>query len=410
MAFERVTPRRAGAFIRRVVLRNYKSIEACDVRLGSLTFLVGQNGAGKSNFLDALRLIRDALNAPLDHALRERGGLGDVRRRSTGHPRNLGIRIEFELPSGQIGFYSFEVASRKAGAFQIRREACRFGHVEPVLFDVRAGEVRSCSLPHPPAAADDRLFLLNLSGTPEFRPLYDALSRMGFYNLNPAAIRDVQPPDPGGTLERDGRNLASVLGRLQNESPTVSERITAYLRAVVPGIEGVDRVPVAHRETLQFRQRVRGAEHPWRFTANSMSDGTLRGLGVLVALFQTTPGRGAAVPFVGIEEPEAALHPAAARLLLDALREASRRTQIVVTSHSPELLDQPDIQETEVRAVLSEEGRSAIGRIDAAAREALKQHLYTAGELLEMDQLFPERSAQSLTDQQLHLFEDVARP
>ena len=64
-----------STFITRVSLRNYKSIAACDVQLQPLTFLVGRNGAGKSNFLDALRFVADALNSSLDHAIRARGGI-----------------------------------------------------------------------------------------------------------------------------------------------------------------------------------------------------------------------------------------------------------------------------------------------------------------------------------------------
>ena len=74
-----------SVFLSRVVLRNYKSISHCDVRLGPLTFLVGANGSGKSNFLDSLHLVRDALAGSLDNALNERGGLAEVRRRSSGH-------------------------------------------------------------------------------------------------------------------------------------------------------------------------------------------------------------------------------------------------------------------------------------------------------------------------------------
>lgn len=89
--------------------------------------------------------------------------------------------------------------------------------------------------------------------------------------------------------------------------------------------------------TLEFRQDMAGAKHPWRFNANSMSDGTLRALGILVALFQG--GEGARPSLVGIEEPEVALHPAAAAVVRDALTCASTRCQVVVTSHSPELLN-----------------------------------------------------------------------
>ena len=65
-------------FLKRVVLNNYKSIKECSVPLGPLTFLVGQNGAGKSNFLDALRLVTESLITSLEHALRERGGINEV--------------------------------------------------------------------------------------------------------------------------------------------------------------------------------------------------------------------------------------------------------------------------------------------------------------------------------------------
>ena len=91
-----------STFITRVVLKNYKSIAACDVQLQPLTFLVGRNGSGKSNFLDALRFVADALNFSLDHALRDRGGINDVRRRSRGHPNHFSIGFEFTLPNELI--------------------------------------------------------------------------------------------------------------------------------------------------------------------------------------------------------------------------------------------------------------------------------------------------------------------
>ena len=63
-----------AVFLTRVVLRNYKSIGYCDVPLSPLTYLVGTNGSGKSNFLDALHFVKDSLSGSLDQALTERGG------------------------------------------------------------------------------------------------------------------------------------------------------------------------------------------------------------------------------------------------------------------------------------------------------------------------------------------------
>lgn len=100
-----------STFITRVIIKNYKSIAACDVQLCPLTFLVGPNGAGKSNFLDALRFVADALNSSLDHAIRDRGGINDVRRRSGGHPNHFGIRLDFALPDGSRGHYAFRIGA-----------------------------------------------------------------------------------------------------------------------------------------------------------------------------------------------------------------------------------------------------------------------------------------------------------
>lgn len=119
-----------------------------------------------------------------------------------------------------------------------------------------------------------------------------------------------------------------------------------------------------------------------------MSDGTVRALGVLLALQQT--GDGAPVPLVGIEEPESAVHPAAAAVLLSALREAATRMQVLATSHSADLLDDKGITDSQIRAVRAEANETHIGPVDSASREALRQRLYTVGELLRMDQLQPE--------------------
>jgi predicted ATPase len=397
-----------SAFITRVGIKNYKSIATCDVALHSLTFLVGPNGAGKSNFLDVLRFVTDALRTSLDHALRDRGGIKEVRRRSGGHPTHFSIRLDFNLSNGSTGYYAFRIGARSQGGYEVQTEECVLRGPEllaPVAhFTVHAGEVVKTSARVAPAATSDRLYLVNASGLAEFRPLYDALSHMGFYSLNPDRIRDLQAPDAGELLMRDGGNITSVLGLLKTQHLDAKQQIEEYLSKVVPGVYGVDVKTVGPKETLEFRQKVAGMKDPWHFQASNMSDGTLRVLGILVALFQA--GNGQRVPLVGIEEPEVALHPAAAGILLDSLREASRLTQIVVTSHSPDLLDDEQIETDSILSVVSREGVTLVGALDEAGRSALRDHLYTAGELLRLDQLKPDPAAlEAATRNQLRLFE-----
>lgn len=396
--------------LRRVTLRNYKSISACRVDLGSLVFLIGPNGSGKSNFLDALRLVSESLSTSLDHALRERGTIKEVRRRSGGHPNHFAVRLDFTLPDGQQGHYSFRVAARSAGGYEVQTEECRIAPGaalgEGKYFHVERGKVLSASFAPTPAAVPDRLFLVAASGTPEFRPVFDALSRMRIYNLIPRELAAMQKPDPGDLLRRDGSNAASVLQRL---TPEVRGRVNDHLSRIVNGLASAELTTLGSQETVEFRQTVRGQKHPWRFLASSMSDGTLRAFGVLLAAFQAASRREGAIPplVIGIEEPEVALHPAASTVLLAALREASRTCQILVTSHSPDLLDNPDIPVDSLRAVDNRDGLTQIGPIDEAGKAVLRDRLFTAGELLRLNQLAPDESAlQDVTDErQLNLFE-----
>lgn len=393
-------------FLTRIILKNYKSIAGCDVRLPPLCFLVGRNGAGKSNFIDALRLVSDALNTSLDHALRDRGGINEVRRRSSEHPTHFGIRVEFRMPDGSRGFYAFRVGTQTKGGFEVEQEECRIYENtardrRSAYYALKAGEVTESSLATPPAARSDRLYLVNLSGFKEFRPLYDALSRMGFYNLSPDAIRAEQPPDGGLVLKRDGSNLASVLDVLEKNAPVTKVQIEEFLSKVVPDIKGVATRSALSKATIEFRQTTQGSTEPWRFLAANMSDGTLRALGILVALFQGAAMQDNPTPLIGIEEPEIALHPAAAGALRDALRVAAKRTQVLVTSHSPDLLDDKHIDDASILSVANEGGVTRMGPIDEASRTAIRDGLYTAGELLRAEQLVaaPQNSRDERPDQ-----------
>ncbi|MBK1837837.1 AAA family ATPase [Azospirillum sp. YIM B02556] len=401
-------------FIRHVAIRNYKSIAACRLNLGPLTFLVGPNGAGKSNFLDALRFVADALRSSLDHALRDRGTIKEVRRRSGGHPNHFALRFGFELPNGQTGHYAFRVGAKPAGAYEVQDEEC-FIHALDALgpshyFRVQSGKLVESSVTPMPAVIADRLYLVSASGIPEFRPVYDALSSIEVYNLNPREIAAMQRPDPGDLLRRDGSNAASVLHQL---SPNVREAIRDNLSRIVPGIADAEAKTLGSQETIEFRQIVRGQPHPWRFLAGAMSDGTLRAFGILLAVFQAASSRAGNNPplLIGLEEPEVALHPAAAGVLLSALREGARHCQIIVTSHSPDLLDNPDIPIDSLLAVENHEGLTCIGPIDEASKQMLRDHLFTPGELLRQRQLSPDREAlEDISDErQLKLFNIVGR-
>jgi predicted ATPase len=379
----------------------------CEISgLGPLTYLVGPNGSGKSNFLDALHLVKDALSGSLDNAIQKRGGLTEVRRRSGGHPTHFGIRLEFRLPEGQRGRYSFNIGALAGGGFEVQMEECVLGEKgKGPFYKVEKGKAKESSEATFPAVISDRLALVNASGIPAFRPIFDALTSMGFYNLNPKLIRELQRPQDGRLLQPAGENIVSVIGHLERNAPDAIAIIQEYLQKVVPMIHGVERKPVGPAETLEFRQEVAGAKHPWRFPAQNMSDGTLRALGILAALYQENQDHTPSL--IGIEEPETALHPAAASALRDALQRASLRTQVLVTSHSPDLLDDSDIESEHLLSVTVQEGETRLASVDPASRQAIRDHLFTPGELLRLNQLAPDPEELDRQKQnQLDLFAD----
>lgn len=170
--------------VRNVHIRNYKSIGQ-----PSLTILVGANGAGKSNFLDALAFVSDCLTDSVELAFKSRGGLASVRRRSGGHPTHIGIRIVADLGPNTVADYSFQIAAEKSEQFSVAHERC---HVEEFMgqahsFEVERGQFKTPIEGIRPNVAPDRLALFAASATPEFRPVYDFLAGMRSYSIVPAS-------------------------------------------------------------------------------------------------------------------------------------------------------------------------------------------------------------------------------
>jgi predicted ATPase len=391
--------------LRRVIIKNYKSIAVTSVDLEPFTVLVGANGSGKSNFVDALRFVSDCLNTSISLALQNRGGINAVRLHSLGHPTHFGIRLVIELEQQGFADYSFEIAARQQGRFEVKGERCvvqtgLFRH--EAKYQVQDGKFTQEFPGIRPKVETDRLALSVLSAVEEFRPVYDFLTSMRFYALAPDQIRQLQEPDAGEVLNRYGSNAAAVLREIQKRKPDSYERLCHLLSKVVPGTSQAEYLSLGQKETLRFKQDV-GDKHPWNFNALNMSDGTLRVLGILLAVYQaSTP------TFIAIEEPEARIHPAALDVIIDILKDGTARSQILVTTHSPDVLDNRKIQDSELRLVTSQKGRTIIAPLAEVTRKVIRDRLYSAGELLRMEELRPDESVTQA--QQPSLFGAPERP
>ena len=378
--------------IRKLRLKGFRSIAADEIELDNPTFLVGRNGSGKTNIVAAFDFLAAAMASPLRTVIAQHGGISEVCHRLPNAQISSGLELAVEFGSLRrdlvSGSYSFEIRALPGDAFEVVREVCRTvddeGHEEGFSWSPGQHLLKS-SLPGVPegnAAFEPTTLLLPvLGGHTALSPVLRVLSRMRTYSIDPAKLRVAQDADLGLELRSDGSNAASVLQRLERDSPETLARIEDLLAAALP--HGVEIKPVRYGSKLSIDfVQAWGEGQRITFNAASMSDGTLRALGILTAAFQEP------LPsLMVIEEPEATIHPGALGLILDLLQFASERTQVVVTTHSPELLSAKWIEDRHLRIVSWEDGSTYLSPIAEGARKALQEHLMDAGELLRSDAL-----------------------
>ena len=375
--------------ITKVIIKRFRSFPSAVLEMDNPVFVVGRNGSGKSNLSDVFGFVAEAMSSPLQAVFDRKGGIAAVRNRSSvkSAPPIMGLAFEFGSFNGiEGGRFAFEVKALPNYGFRIVREQClvrRKGGAR-WWFD-RSDAWSSNADGLTPALEPTALALPIVGGDERFAPIFKVLGGMRVYSIEPAKLREMQDPDSGVSLRPDGSNAASVLQELtRDRSSAVREEIHQFLEAIVPGTASV--VPKKHGNKLSmtFTQQW-GDGKKLSFDAFSMSDGTLRSLGLIMAVFQK-PSPSVLV----IEEPEATIHPGALGAVLDLIRRAAKTMQVVVTTHSPELLEATWIKDDNLRIVSWQEGASHVLRPSAATRDVMRKHLMGAGELLRSNALHPE--------------------
>ncbi len=374
-------------------IQHYKSIGNLDLRLSNPAVFVGPNGTGKSNLLDAVRLIRDAAVSGLDHAVSERHGIDSIRQWSPSRPYHVTLEAWLQNQAGE-GYLSFTLASNR-GNYRVWREqglwnraglhqTCRYardseGRVQKVLprgEDIDVSELL--------AEEPDELFLRQLEAR-ELHGLVSALASFEAYSIFPNVLRTPQKASNDRRLAAGGENLTSIFKALTRSRRRGSLRARAEmldaLKQVLPMLDSIRIQSLGGLMVPVFRVREPdGRIHD--FNVSQISDGTLRVLGLLTALYQ---------PFrpdvLAMEEPEQTIHPGVLAVLADAVKEVSGTGQVLLTTHSPELVDRFDPEN--VMAVDLEGTVTRVGPISAHQRQAVRDRLFSLGELMSVEGLHP---------------------
>lgn len=378
--------------LRKLSLIRFRSLRETQAEFSNPTFLVGQNGSGKSNFVDSLAFIAEAMSSPLSAVLDHRGGILSVASRQfpRGRLANLGFKIEMQDLDGETkrAQYAFELRGRQDYDFEIVREQCTVIRRDNSRnwFDRASSHFASSlgSLTLDPST--NSLALRLVGGDRRFQSVTRFLSAMRVYRFEPAILREMQNPDRGVQLNPDGTNIASVLREIKRDSSRDWESICSLLENIVPRTIDVRPKKNGNKLSLEFTQQWSDSKKI-RLGAFDMSDGTLRALGMLASVFQRP-----APSVLVIEEPETTIHPRALGAILDLLRHASRSMQVVVTTHSPDILDAEWVEDHHLRIVDRDQGGTSVREVSKAVRGTMRERFMGAGELLRANALTSESS------------------
>lgn len=331
--------------IEKLKVENYRALRDLSVSgMRPLTVLIGPNGSGKSTLFDVFAFLSECFASGVRSACDHRGGLREIRSRdSTG---DIVFELSYRESRGKgskLLTYRLEL-TEDAGHPVIRRELLRWrtaqGAGRPThildfaggsgsVYDEEAGARTFQNLTDPDVLA------VNALGVLKQHPRVEALRRFvsGWYlsYLSASAGRDLPMAGPQRRLSRDGDNLINVLQYLSEQHPQRLEQIRRALLASVPRLREIDfQLTSDGRLVLWLR------DEPFteRVLARHASDGTLKILAYYTLFNDPEPP-----PFIGVEEPENHLYFSLLPGLAEASRDASRRSQILVTTHSHEFVN-----------------------------------------------------------------------
>jgi predicted ATPase len=327
-------------------VQNYRVLR--DLRLSGLsplTVLLGPNGSGKSTLFDVFAFLSDCFTVGLRRAWDKRNRFRELRSRGASGPIVIELRYR-ERPNTPVITYHLAIDERSSGPvvaeewLQWRRG--QYGRPFKFLeFREGTGSVISGDLPE---INDERvqetlesaeLLAVNTLGQLARHPRVTALRRFiaGWYLSYLAAdsTRGVPEAGPQERLSQAGDNLPNVVQYLKEQHPRRLDEILETLAQRVPRLERVDAELLADgRLLLQIK------DQPFAepILAKFASDGTLKMLAYLTVLHDPNPA-----PLVGVEEPENQLHPRLLPVLAGECRQATARSQLLVTTHSPYFVD-----------------------------------------------------------------------
>lgn len=369
--------------IKKLQVKNYKSLKNLDLELGRRNVLVGPNMSGKSNLIDCFKFLTQMCISGVSRVFLDRGGFSEVvwKGESDG-PISFRLVIEQEANEEESGkSYEYEISiagSPTTGLISIEREnlIVKTANLVSTLIDLRNGQGK----------------VTHIDGSPAFHPTSPGASALEFavpgwegmivknyistwryHRLLPALMKQPNAAIAQQFLMENGENFSSWFMTLQTRYPTEFRSVKQVARDVFPELEEILTPPTQFATTyLISREKHLKRDVPiWQ-----MSDGEIVFLAWLSLIFSPL-----GAPLFCIEELENHLHPKLLETLVEVLNQRQKElgthaAQIIATTHSPYLVDKVNLDDL----IVVEKSNGATRCIRPASKIQLK-------ELLEREEL-----------------------
>lgn len=313
--------------LRKLTIQGFKSIKALeDFALSDLNVFIGGNGAGKSNLIDFFRLLREIIDGKLNEYIRDGGGISDF----LFNGRKMTSEMKFTMHFGPCG-YRFIIKPGPSETCSLIREARYY----PGYYGGRWWELND--------SPDGSSMLVkeaksNSRDSEYSIPVYNAILSWQIYHFHDtgknAPMRHYEIIQDNKVLRFNASNIAPYLLRLRTKHPDVYSEILNSVRLVMPFFDDflLDVAEFGEKQKINLSWKQKGSDYPMQ--PYHLSDGSLRFICLSTALLQPNPPS-----TIIIDEPELGLHPAAISILAELIQNASKRTQVIVATQSPALID-----------------------------------------------------------------------
>jgi predicted ATPase len=336
-------------------VRNYRALKNITLdKLTPMTVLLGPNGSGKSTIFDVFNFLSECFQYGLRHAWDRRGRSKELKSRGADGP--IVFELKYREQSGTpVITYHLAIDEGLKGPEVVAEwlQWRRGKRGKPFRFLEFSNGLGKAVSGEEPDETDKRsesnlrspdLIAVNTLGQLSDHPRVAALREFitGWYVSYLAIDQTRHQPEAGPQerLSKNGDNLANVIQYLKEQHPERLEKIFSVLRQRIPRLERVDAAPMPDGRLLL---QIKDAPFEQPVLSKFASDGTMKMLAYLTVLYDPEPPH-----FIGIEEPENFLHPRLLPELAEECRAAAENSQLLITTHSPFLLNAMRAEEVRV--------------------------------------------------------------